>query len=295
MSAAAVSRQTWNNGPMDRAALLTKLQSYKFFFHTIDLGDGVTTPGYPIPLHKYLVMEAIASLVPGKEVLDVGCANGLFSFHAEKCGASRVLAVDNMERELEPMKELLIPHLKSKVETKLANVLDLSPVEIGRFEVVVCAGLLYHLRYPFWSLRIIRDLMVDGGMLILETAVWVDNNRHALLHCPAQADYPYGPESLSCTFFNIKGLVDTLAAFGLKVVSLRHTTPKVRAILQATARLVSSYVPIRRVIAICELNLSAADPDFRFYEGTLPSTMPEHQAVQDPAAVAGAEPRIIRS
>jgi SAM-dependent methyltransferase len=245
-----------------------RLKDY-FFFHTIELGGGLSTPGYPVSRYQRLVMDKIAANVKGKSVIDIGCANGLLSFHAEKCGASRVLAVDNMARELAVMNDLLIPHFKSRVETKLANVLTLTPEDVGKFDVVICTGLLYHLRYPFWSLRIIRDLLIDGGTLILETAAWGDSNRHALLFCPSGIDTPYGPKSLSCSFFNAKALTETLSAFGFKSLSTEHTTPKYKAFLQAVVRTITpSYTPIRRTVFVCALDLAAADKNLEFYEGT---------------------------
>ena len=250
---------------MDRSELENKLQEYRFF-HTIDLGDGVSTPGPAIQPHQKLIMQLIASTVRGKSVLDLGCANGLFSFHAERHGASRILAVDNTARVLAPMNELLIPYFHSMVQTKQANILSLSPDEIGRFDVVICAGLLYHLRYPFWSLRIIRDLLVDNGILILETAIWADSNRHALLHCPLAKDSPY---MRSPSFFNSRALSETLSALGLRVQSFQHTTPLHKAALQALGRWsFPSYVPIRRTVVVCLLDASSADPDLAFYEGT---------------------------
>src|ERR1700674_2690162 len=64
---------------------------------SIDLGDGVVTPG-----GKSLeVCNAEACLIfdridlSGRTVLDIGAWNGAFSFEAKRRGAARVLATDS--------------------------------------------------------------------------------------------------------------------------------------------------------------------------------------------------------
>src|SRR5688572_16639032 len=63
------------------------------WYHTIDLGDGVVTPG--IFDHRPLLDQyGLPADLTGLSVLDAGAANGFFSFEFERRGASRVLAVD---------------------------------------------------------------------------------------------------------------------------------------------------------------------------------------------------------
>jgi Protein of unknown function (DUF1698) len=59
-------------------------------------------------------------------------------------------------------------HFNSKVEYQRLDVHDISPDAIGTFDIVFCAGVLYHLRHPLLGLERIRS--VTGGELILETS-----------------------------------------------------------------------------------------------------------------------------
>src|SRR5262249_46689676 len=146
-------------------------------------------------------------------VLDIGCRDGLFCYEAEKLGAAEVIGFDN---DPSPgATEFLIPFFNSKVAIHELNIYDLKPETFGRFDIVLFPGLLYHLRYPFWALKLVRDVLKEDGHLILETAIMVDSNDHAMLHCPIGSDSPYEPTS--CTFFNMKGLTDTLQSLGLCV------------------------------------------------------------------------------
>ena len=71
---AAVARQDW--------------------FHTIDLGSGVVTPGRDESPRKLGWIGLPSGPGTGRSVLDVGAWDWLFSFECERRGAARVLAVD---------------------------------------------------------------------------------------------------------------------------------------------------------------------------------------------------------
>lgn len=201
---------------MSLQELVSEMRKYKFY-HIISLPEGLVTPGNPrlVP-QQDLVMRNLAALqLDGRRVLDVGCRDGLFSFAAERHGASEVIGIDN---DLSPgATEFLIPHLKSKVKMYEMNVLDLSPSTFGMFDVVICAGLLYHLRYPFHALRIIRSVLHTGATLLIETALLRAWERHPLLYCPTSDESPY--DATSVTFFNCRGLHATLSSLGFEVVS----------------------------------------------------------------------------
>src|SRR5262245_13949026 len=65
------------------------------WFHRINLGNGVITPGIDDSPAKLAGIRMPASLA-GKSVLDIGTYDGFFAFEAERRGAARVLATDHM-------------------------------------------------------------------------------------------------------------------------------------------------------------------------------------------------------
>ena len=77
------------------AALRAEVEKFVWFHH-IDLGDGIETPGRDVatPEWKRWFMKFPADL-HGWSVLDIGAWDGFFSFEAERRGASRVLAIDS--------------------------------------------------------------------------------------------------------------------------------------------------------------------------------------------------------
>ena len=92
----------------------------------------------------------------GKTVLDVGARDGYFSFAAERFGASRVLAIDGGnwrkpggKRRFDRLRKALDSH----VEDLDVDVLDVSPETVGRFDVVLFLGVLFHTCDPLLALE----------------------------------------------------------------------------------------------------------------------------------------------
>ena len=107
----------------------------------------------------------------GWSVLDVGAWHGFFSFECERRGADRVLAVDSFAWDRFGMAEFLAARerLGSAVEHRRADVHELDPDEIGRFDLVLLLGVFYHLRNPLTALE--RLARVTKRLLICETHV----------------------------------------------------------------------------------------------------------------------------
>jgi 2-polyprenyl-3-methyl-5-hydroxy-6-metoxy-1,4-benzoquinol methylase len=157
------------------------------WYHTIDLGNGLSTRGifdHRSVVHCYGLPDSLA----GKTCLDVGTGDGFFAFEMERRGADRVVAIDIARCEdfdlLPQIKPRLLladegPHRfkfqmahamrRSRVEFKLCNVYDLSPETVGMFDIVFCGSMLLHLQNPLKALSNIRS--VTREMAVIETLV----------------------------------------------------------------------------------------------------------------------------
>jgi tRNA (mo5U34)-methyltransferase len=139
----------------------------------MDLGGGLRTTGIHDPLVRLPLLGLPQSLA-GLSVLDVGAWDGFFSFECERRGAARVVAADYFSWHGQGWGakagfEMARQALGSRVEDVDIDVMDLSPERIGRFDLVLFLGVLYHLRDPLGALE--RIASVTRGMLILETVV----------------------------------------------------------------------------------------------------------------------------
>lgn len=158
------------------------------WWHTIDLGQGVVTPGKnntPERLSRIHMPDDLS----GKTVLDMGAWDGFYSFEAERRGADRVVAADyyvwsGQDWGSKSGFNLARKALDSKVEDVHVEVMDLSTDTVGGpFDLVLFLGVLYHVRYP---LRVLENVAaVTKDHLILETVVdMVGTSR------PVMAFYP---------------------------------------------------------------------------------------------------------
>ena len=139
----------------------------KGWYHSIEFPDGSVTDGL-IPLAR--LKERVGHMpIPedlrGKRVLDIGAWDGWFSFEMERRGAD-VVAVDCVE-----IQNFLAAHeaRKSKVEYRILDVMELSPRELGYFDIVLFLGVLYHLKHPLLGLEKVCELTRD--LAIVESYV----------------------------------------------------------------------------------------------------------------------------
>jgi tRNA (mo5U34)-methyltransferase len=156
------------------------------WYHTIDLGGGIVTPG--VDDSRYRLGRLQLPTLAGKTVLDVGAWDGFFAFEAERRGAARVVAADYFSWHgngwgTKAGFELARASLHSRVEDVDVDVMDLAPDRPGTFDVVLFLGVLYHLRHPLLALE--RIASVTRDLLILETVVDLVG-----LGRPAAAFYP---------------------------------------------------------------------------------------------------------
>jgi tRNA (mo5U34)-methyltransferase len=174
------------------AAELRQAVAGRTWFHTIDLGNGVRTPG-----HKDTAAEWEHLHLPdlaGRSVLDVGAYDGFFSFEAERRGAARVVASDHWVwnwpgSDARGNFELAWRTLGSRVQMRDIPVEEISPDTLGAtFDVVLFLGVLYHAPDPVGYLRRVRS--VTTGIAVVETAV-------DLLEVPIPAAAYYAGASLN--------------------------------------------------------------------------------------------------
>jgi SAM-dependent methyltransferase len=198
---------------------LEQMNDYDFY-HIIELSPGVSTPGIPslLPVQKAVHDELNQLALRGKRVLDIGCRDGLFCFEAERLGASQIVGIDN-DISLAAV-EFLIPWFKSNVSMERVNLYEFSVSPDKRFDIVIFAGVLYHLRFPFLGLKKIADAMQPGGTMIVETGLLLSNAKHPMIYCPKPKDSPFDPTSV--TFFNHLALVAGLESLGFEDVICKN-------------------------------------------------------------------------
>jgi len=155
--------------PMDTDALQAEIANHPYWFHRMELGAGVVTPGRSDARRDKLPYFGLPEDLSGKRVLDIGCAEGFFSFEAERRGAEEVVAIDKGEAPGDNAARfrLCADALGSRLTIQSASVYELNPHDWGKFDVVFFFGVLYHLTDQAAALESIAS--VTAGILLLQT------------------------------------------------------------------------------------------------------------------------------
>ncbi|HLM91678.1 MAG TPA: class I SAM-dependent methyltransferase [Thermoplasmata archaeon] len=154
--------------PSDLATAVASLH----WWHHIDLGGGIVTPGISNPAQQEWIGALLPSRLDGLSVLDIGAWDGYYSFLAEERGARRVLAIDRLQNKqahgsgTQPF-QLAKTVRRSNVEYRVGDVLDLDGMK-EEFDVVLFLGVYYHLRDPWKALEAIRRRLAPKGRVFME-------------------------------------------------------------------------------------------------------------------------------
>jgi tRNA (mo5U34)-methyltransferase len=107
-----------------------------------------------------LVRAALKRAGRGATALDIACSEGWFSQRLLDWGADRVVGVD--VREVNVRRAALVRDQLGIDGDRLrfvrSDLFDLDPDRVGRFDVVLMLGLVYHLENPVGGVRIARRL-----------------------------------------------------------------------------------------------------------------------------------------
>jgi tRNA (mo5U34)-methyltransferase len=136
------------------------------WYHSIDLGHGVVTPGL-VDHRAQVPFYGLPGSLAGKRVLDVATFDGFWAFEFERRGAE-VVALDLANWSEVDMPQRMRPHLAefelngktgaafalahqilgSRVQRIEGSIYDLDPLQLGTFDLVFISDLLLHLRCP---------------------------------------------------------------------------------------------------------------------------------------------------
>ncbi len=143
-----------------------RVEAEPYWFLRMDLGDGVITPGWSDPAKEKLPFFGLPDDMTGLRVLDIGCAEGFFSFEAQRRGASEVVSLD-FDAECVKRFAICAEALGLPIRARVMSVYDLDPSELGTFDLVFFFGLLYHLPDPLLALR--KVAAVTSGTLLIQS------------------------------------------------------------------------------------------------------------------------------
>jgi len=108
----------------------------------------------------------------GLRALDIGAWDGPFTFELERRGA-QVTALDIQDPDVTVFNAVKAIKTSSVTYVR-GGVYDALSETLGLYDVVLFAGVYYHLKNPVLALQRIRRLLTDGGTLFIEGASTTD-------------------------------------------------------------------------------------------------------------------------
>ena len=156
------------------------------WYHAIDYGShqsaGRINPPLPPNMTLFGVMDILEGVnVSGMRCLEVGPAHGLISAGLFLKGAKSVSCIDigpAMPPQMRLSEEVYGCSFDYHANTPLEKVQEV--FESGYFDLVVCAGVMYHLLNPADVFFKLRPLIKPGGFIIIET-VCVEGEKKPVL------------------------------------------------------------------------------------------------------------------
>jgi len=148
-----------NFGPCNFVQHWNNVREAAGWWHSFELPDGTEIRGACdlAGLKNRIAQFPIPADLRGKRVLDIGAWDGWFSFEMERRGAE-VMAIDCWDnsrfREMHDM-------LSSRVDYRQHDIYELTPELVGRFDIVLFLGVLYHLKHPLLALERVCALTTD--------------------------------------------------------------------------------------------------------------------------------------
>lgn len=176
------------------------------WYYSIEVAPGLITPGKPF-LSMGLVRCLLARMpVEGQRCLDIGAMEGMMSILMERRAAQHVTcwdrSVNQSHGRVQFLREQLGVQLDFVYTDHFAQLREALPR--AQFDIVILAGVLYHVVDPFATLLRARSLLRHGGLMLVETAGVLDDTAFAAFNSHGRF-YP-NPVDANYWFLSVAGL-----------------------------------------------------------------------------------------
>ena len=154
------------------------VKAQPFWYHRIYLGNGIYTMPVTFPDRVWAYLKPIFPAdLNGASMLDVGCNAGFFSILAKLRGAGRVVGVESVDfffNQAEYIRQIW----QLDIEYRLMDAHDVGQIH-EQFDLVMFAGILYHLKNPLLVLEEAGRRCRDA--IVVETEVIPEDPRNRVV------------------------------------------------------------------------------------------------------------------
>jgi len=194
-------------------------------YHSFRLPDGRILPGSNSLEDQQSRLGAfgLPEDLTGKRVLDIGPWDGYFSFEMERRGAE-VVAIDYVD--LDTFRAL---HrvFQSRVTYRRMDLYELDPARDGMFDIVLCLGVLYHLKHPLLGLEkicaVTRDLAIVDTV-VCDGEAWLDGARPPIPYVEFYEHTELGGQLDNWSGFTVNSVPALVRAAGFASAEIQRVT-----------------------------------------------------------------------
>lgn len=183
--------------PLTREEIRQRVRELGPWFHNINLRGVMTAPDHFLGDYPSIKWRRFAHAIPddleGRSVLDIGCNGGFYAIEMKRRGAGLVVGIDSDPDYLRQAR--FAAEVRGvELDLRRMSVYEIAKLE-RRFDIVLCMGVLYHLRYPLLALDLLREHVVG------DTMVFQSMLRGGEEVQPIDHDYPFAETAI----FNREG------------------------------------------------------------------------------------------
>ena len=141
----------------------------KTWFYPFRLPSGQVTTTYDggaldaihatrLAMLQSALRKEFGELIAESSAIDIACHQGYFSTQLAQMGAREVLAVDARAEHVADANLIREAMRLGNLRVQQSDVHALTPEALGRFDIVLMLGLIYHLENPVGALRVAHAL-----------------------------------------------------------------------------------------------------------------------------------------
>lgn len=176
-----IAHPDWNETPVSAQPHPRETEVLqREWFYPFALPSGQVTPTYDggrlnavhetrMAMLDGAVNDAFGQSLDGVSVVDLACHQGYFALTLAGRGASPVLGIDARDSHVADASLMAEVLGQEQFSARRSDVHDLDPSELGRFDLCLMLGLIYHLENPVGAIRLAHAL--TGRLCLIETQV----------------------------------------------------------------------------------------------------------------------------
>lgn len=140
-----------------------------FLFQAWNVFPGHRTPGIK-GVEEHMKRLDVPAMLDGLRVLEIAPWNGFFGFECLRRGARELVAVGPDNPNVTGFNQTVqLLDIEDRVRYIQRSVYHIKELELGKFDLVMLLGLIYHLRHPLLAIDVIHDHCEENAVFLIDS------------------------------------------------------------------------------------------------------------------------------